>query len=169
MNKTYAGIGSRKTPEKILLQMEKIGALLASKGYTLRSGGAVGADSAFERGCDSAQGSKQIWHPSESYFPLHEWATDKASETCWEYPLEKMKAHTISLITRNMYQIFGDDEYALQPVDFVLFWSEGDPLEKGFEAGGTRYAIRACKSAGIPAYNLRTDKEQIAKLLLQIK
>lgn len=47
---TYAGIGSRETPEHILSIMRHIGAYLASEGWVLRSGGADGADTAFEVG-----------------------------------------------------------------------------------------------------------------------
>ena len=52
----YSGIGSRETPDNVLVVMEKLGAAFAKKGFVLRSGGADGADSAFERGCDSANG-----------------------------------------------------------------------------------------------------------------
>lgn len=169
--KHYAGIGSRETPQKVLLQMEKIGSFFAEKGYVLRSGGAKGADTYFERGCNNVRGLKQIWRPSENYFPLHEWAIEKASEVCWEYPLEKMKAYTISLITRNMYQIYGDSESVegIIPVDFVVYWSNGNPLEEGRESGGTRYAVRAASAIGIPTYNLRTQKEEFADFLRALK
>ena len=56
----YAGVGSRETPLDVLKTMWKIGNYLATKGYTLRSGGAKGADTAFENGCDSVIGSKEI-------------------------------------------------------------------------------------------------------------
>lgn len=59
MMKIYAGIGSRKTPKKILEQMRNISSFLAKEGYTLRSGGADGADSAFEDGCDLVLGEKK--------------------------------------------------------------------------------------------------------------
>ena len=48
--KWYTGVGSRETPSDILEVMESVGYALASQGWTLRSGGAVGADQAFERG-----------------------------------------------------------------------------------------------------------------------
>ena len=48
----YAGVGSRETPQDVLKIMWKIGKHLADKGYTLRSGGARGADAACENGCD---------------------------------------------------------------------------------------------------------------------
>ena len=50
--KTYAGIGSRKTPNSILEEMTTLAKLLSNMGYTLNSGGAVGADTAFEQGAD---------------------------------------------------------------------------------------------------------------------
>lgn len=49
----YAGIGSRQTPDDILELMHRIGSTLAINGFTLRSGGAVGADTAFEQGAVS--------------------------------------------------------------------------------------------------------------------
>ena len=48
--KTYAGIGSRRTPPEILRLMERMALILSGAGYTLNSGGAKGADSAFENG-----------------------------------------------------------------------------------------------------------------------
>jgi predicted Rossmann fold nucleotide-binding protein DprA/Smf involved in DNA uptake len=58
MNPKYAGIGSRSTPPETLPLIESIAARLAEKGWVLRSGGADGADSAFEKGCDQKQGTK---------------------------------------------------------------------------------------------------------------
>ena len=48
--KYYAGVGSRETPPDVLKTMLKIGRYLAVKGYTLRSGGAKGADTALRMG-----------------------------------------------------------------------------------------------------------------------
>lgn len=45
---TYAGIGSRETPMEVLELMTKASAWLGARGYTLQSGGAIGADMAFE-------------------------------------------------------------------------------------------------------------------------
>ena len=171
MNKFYAGIGSRKTPIEVLPQIEKIGSFLARNSYALRSGGAKGADQNFEKGCDLFQGKKEIFHPDDLFFPLHTWATDLASEVCWEYPLEKMKGYNIKLITRNMYQVFGLESSfeERKPVDFVVYWSLGDPLMKGSESGGTRYAVRVANQYGIPTFNLRTEFKEFASLLREIK
>lgn len=47
----YAGVGSRATPEPVLDLMRRCATRLEVLGYTLRSGGANGADTAFEEGC----------------------------------------------------------------------------------------------------------------------
>ena len=157
----YAGIGSRKTPLACLNMMTKIGRVCAKKDLTLRSGGAKGADESFEQGCDLEGGKKEIWNPKNQLIVEHDWAIEKAKEVCWEYPLHKMKSYTRSLIIRNMYQIFGDDETNLKPVKFVIFYCEGDPLMEGRESGGTRYAVRAAHNYNIPHFNLRTPQTQI--------
>ncbi len=46
----YAGIGSRKTPEEILVIMTHIAVRMRNLGWVLRSGCALGADTAFENG-----------------------------------------------------------------------------------------------------------------------
>ena len=59
----YAGIGARKTPGGVLVLMREVGAILARDGWMLRSGGAEGADSAFEAGAKSAGGAREIFLP----------------------------------------------------------------------------------------------------------
>ena len=63
----YAGVGSRSTPAKVLQWMESIGRAMAEAGMVLRSGAAEGADSAFERGCDSVGGDKRIYLPRAGF------------------------------------------------------------------------------------------------------
>ena len=48
-NKYYTGIGSRDTPMPIMYLMDRVATYIGSKGYTLRSGAAAGAASAFEK------------------------------------------------------------------------------------------------------------------------
>lgn len=47
--------------------MTKIGEILAKKNFILRSGGASGADSAFENGCDIQNGKKEIYLPWKNF------------------------------------------------------------------------------------------------------
>ena len=61
----YAGIGSRETPVPILVDMRSLAQDLAAGGWTLRTGGADGADIAFETGHRSGGGADAL----EVYLP----------------------------------------------------------------------------------------------------
>jgi predicted Rossmann fold nucleotide-binding protein DprA/Smf involved in DNA uptake len=50
LKRYYTGIGNRSTPTALLPVLTKISQILANKGLILRSGGAEGADEAFEQG-----------------------------------------------------------------------------------------------------------------------
>lgn len=116
----YAGIGARKTPNNILQAMETVAAYLASQGHILRSGGADGADMAFENGCDRNQGKKQIFLPWEGFnnhptsnpsnqfitsITAHAGARDLAIKfhPAWD----KLKEPGQRMMVRNSYQIMG--------------------------------------------------------------
>lgn len=47
---SYTGVGSRETPDDILILMRRIGYIMAMKGVALRTGEAEGADHAFYKG-----------------------------------------------------------------------------------------------------------------------
>jgi len=156
MYKSYAGIGSRKTPAEILVELEKIATNLAEKKYTLRSGGADGADSAFEQGCNKVSGEKEIYLPwkefnknaSDLYLS---WNIDKKF-----YDIIRQVNHTIFLQShaslvlhaRNCQQILGQDLNS--PCDFVVCWTDRDK----FPVTGTMFAITLAKINHIPVINL---------------
>ena len=52
----YTGVGPRDTPQDVLQLMMAIGKRMAELNWVLRSGGADGADKAFEVGCDLVEG-----------------------------------------------------------------------------------------------------------------
>ena len=151
MNKIYAGIGSRKTPEHILKRMENIGAWLASLGYTLRSGGAQGADQAFEKGCDIFDGEKDILLAGDAIKSSSDWAYSEARKYIPDNrpPFDSWKPYTRGLIVRNMMQILGRN--GNEPADFVICWTPASLVD----GGGTGYAIRCAVAHGIPVYNLK--------------
>jgi len=62
MDRYYSGIGSRDTPLDVCRFMTRVAFFLDKKGYTLRSGGARGADSAFEKGATK----KEIYRPENT-------------------------------------------------------------------------------------------------------
>lgn len=140
--KYYAGIGSRETPQDVCELMVAIGQLLAENGWVLRSGGARGADSAFEKGCDKAGGKKEIF------------VSGDASQAAWNMASQNFpwfgsirSSYVQGLIARNMHQVFGQD--LQMPVDVVICY---DPLCN--ERSGTRYATTVAERAGIQVVNL---------------
>lgn len=63
MNKIYAGIGSRKSPKDQINVMIKLAQVLGKARFILRSGGADGADLAFEYGASLVKGPMEIYLP----------------------------------------------------------------------------------------------------------
>ena len=139
----YAGIGARVTPQPVLLEMGNIAMRLALAGYTLRSGAAAGADTAFERGCDLMRGSKVIRCPT-----LYGAALAHASRfhPNWSACSEAAQA----LHARNSLVIMGDkfDD----PVSFVVCWTESAAI-----IGGTGQALRIAEFHSIPVFNLAAN------------
>jgi hypothetical protein len=150
--KLYAGIGSRETPQEVLTVMECLGAYFAMRGYTLRSGAAEGADSAFERGADRVRGKKEIYLPVPG-FNKHESRLSVISEAAMRlakahHPaFDKLSYFVQRLIARNGYQVLGYD--LKDPVRFVICYTKD-----GGPTGGTGQAMRIANNKGIPIYNL---------------
>lgn len=152
MNKIYTGVGSRDTPEHILRIMHDLGHELSNKGYILRSGGASGADSAFESGCDSVNGLKEIYLPwrgfnnnqSKLYTVTRE-AFQLAStiHPAWD----KLSWGAKKLHARNVFQCIGID--LNKSSDFLICWTK-----YGAKIGGTRTAIVLAEKYSIPIFNL---------------
>ena len=152
MNKTFAGIGSRQSPPEILEKMKAIAKFLSERGYTLRSGGADGADSAFEQGATK----KEIFLPwnnyngrkvdnisffselSDIHFNLAE-----TMHPAWE----KCSPGAKKMHARNTQQILGQNLDT--PCDFVVCWTKG-----GEKVGGTSTALRLSELHNIPVFNL---------------
>lgn len=153
MNKTFAGIGSRQTPPEILEKMTIIASYLSERGYTLRSGGAVGADSAFEAGA----GKKEIYLPWNNYNGRKVDNISFIADTLYDkhfnlaeslHPAwEKCSPGAKKMHARNTQQILGRNLDT--PCDFVVCWTQGGKL-----VGGTSAAIRLAMANNIPVFNL---------------
>lgn len=150
--KFYGGIGSRETPRDVFERMIAIGRKLAEAGYTLRSGGADGADSAFERGCDEVRGSKEIFLPWKG-FNKHSSALCMPSQEAKNiaariHPVWEQLSHGAKLLhARNIHQILGRN--LQEPVEFVICWTMGGGIR-----GGTATAMKLATEHGIQVYNL---------------
>jgi hypothetical protein len=172
----YAGIGSRKTPKDVLFIMERIGQSLASR-FVLRSGGAGGADTSFERGANRGQGVTEIFLPwkgfnaddeDREFLPVSDLFLDNLPQKIQYEAAEIAKQFhrhwnelTIGgkkLHTRNVLQILGRDLNT--PSEFVICWTKD-----GKATGGTGQAMRIAKSKGIPIYNLKNndDRDSLVK------
>jgi hypothetical protein len=137
MSVFYAGIGSRQTPASVCRQMTAIAQQLASLGWVLRSGGAVGADVAFEEGAEE----KEIYRGSD--------ATDEALRLAARlHPAwDRCSDHARRLLARNALQVLGRD--LLTPSKMVICWTVD-----GKDTGGTAIAIRIAQERAIPVFNL---------------
>lgn len=156
--KYYSGIGSRTLPEKIEEQIFRASIFLAERNYVLRSGGADGSDTAFEVGCDSVAGKKEIYLPWENFnhkkgidspkLETYKKAQEIASKyhPSWTY----LKPYAKKFHTRNVYQVLGKDLHT--PVEFVVCYTQD-----GKASGGTGQAMRIAKKRGIPIFNLYYD------------
>ena len=163
----YAGIGSRETPLPYLLIFKGIAKLLAEKGYTLTSGHAPGADCAFERGCDLADGLKEIFIPSKGFNGCFDGITEILPEAfviaerfhpnwkaCKEYPRK--------LMARNSHQVLGRDLNT--KVDFIICYTD-----RGLGKGGTGQALRIAEYYNIPIFDAGrySDIKECQKKLLE--
>ena len=149
----YTGIGSRTAPTSVCALMTKIAKYMAAKGYTLRSGGAAGADSAFELGADDR---KEIYLPWEGFnfnkSPLHPPTTDAMAMAAQFHPAwDCMQKAAKLLMGRNSHQVMGLD--LKTPTERIICWTKGARGE-----GGTGQAIRIARHHKIPVDDLADPK-----------
>jgi hypothetical protein len=165
----YAGIGARDTPEHVMISMRNAASAMAGIGVTLRSGGAEGADTAFEEGCQS--GPKEIFLPWPSFnkskrsdtgvkgkYPGRALEIAEQFHPAWDRLSEPVRI----IMARNCYQLLGGDLQS--PSLFVLCWTPG-----GKFTGGTGQALRIASAFSIPVFNLgNQDIESIDTDVMEI-
>ena len=154
----YTGVGSRETPGAILDLMREIASCLAEEGYVLRSGGAAGADTAFELG---AGYSSQIFIPWDGFngrsstttnvFTLSDGKKDLAYKLAQEiHPAwDKCGVGAKALHARNIYQVLGLE--LDRPSKFLICYAQ--PISNGVK-GGTNTAVQVALRNGIKVFNL---------------
>lgn len=161
--KIYAGIGSRKTPRNICEAMTRLASSLWERSWLLRSGGAKGADQAFEKG--TAYPYMQIFLPWDGYEGQH------ADGKGFIVPDYSRKREIIAeefhpdwrvcspgvraMHMRNVCQVLGED--CETPADMVICWTIG-----GRAGGGTGQAIRIARGFNIPVFDLALVEHQYA-------
>ena len=163
MIKYYTGIGSRKYPP-FDNTIDVVADELHSLGYTLRSGGAEGADTAFEK----ATYNKEIYLPwkgfnkNDSELIL---GSDKLNNAkAWSiakmfHPkFSSLTNSSKKLIVRNSFQVFGKQMNS--PSEFVVCWTVD-----GKDSGGTGQAIRIARAHNIPVFNLADKNNGLERYL----
>lgn len=140
----YTGIGSRQTPDEILPYFKAVASLLEGAGYVLRSGGAVGADQAFESGVKDPS-KKQIFYANDATEQAMEIA--KNAHPGWNC----LNDYGKKLHARNVMQVLGAD--LKTPSKFLLAWT---PC--GWLTGGSRTALVIAMQNKVPVYNAGTPE-----------
>lgn len=144
----YAGIGARKTPNEILKIMEDLAAWLERRNFILRSGGAKGADSAFEKGVIN---KKEIFYAND--------ATDASTEIAKRFhpAWNRLSSYAKKLHSRNAFQVLGKN--LNDPVDLLICWTPDGCIsdkERTYNTGGTGTAISIADAYNIPVFNLQS-------------
>lgn len=149
----YAGTGARRTPPKVCLFFTALAAWLEKRQLILRSGGADGADTAFEKGVVSCD-NRKIFRPrtackealalAESFHP--------AWRSCTEFAKR--------LHGRNAMIILGED--LTTPAKFVVCWTP-------HEDGGAALGIRIAQAYNIPVYNIYDKDYNLASFCGEIE
>lgn len=155
MSKFYTGVGSRSTPNSILEVMTQLAKKLALEEWTLRSGGAIGADLAFENGATFVGGAKEIYRPTDTNEETLVMASTihPAWNKCTDY-VKKLHA-------RNCFQVLGRD--LKTPSSFLVCWTPN-----GEDVGGTRTAIVLARRHNIEVLNIGID-EQLIRVMKYIQ
>lgn len=155
--KFYAGIGSRSTPAAIQSLMTIAARSLCTQDWTLRTGGAEGADMAFSMGAGRNQ---VVYLPWESFGDFHTLAdtvvVPESPAASWAMKIaeqfhpawDRLSPAARKLMARNTCQVLGMAEGS-PPSKFVMCWTPG-----ASGSGGTGQAIRIAKAYGIPVFDL---------------
>jgi hypothetical protein len=146
MKKYYTGVGSRATPQHILQIMTAVAAKLMASDWILRSGGADGADSAFEAG---AGDYKHIFYAND--------ATSAAMDIAAKFhpAWNRCSAFAKRLHGRNSFQVLGENLDA--PSSMLICWTRDGAYSnnmRSISTGGTGTAISIADHYRVQIFNL---------------
>jgi len=137
----YAGIGTRRRlPEHVAKLMTLTARKMESLNYTLRSGGSVGSDKAFEEGVTNPE-LKEIFRPKHSTPESIKLASEH--HPFWE----RCDNYARQLHGRNSQIILG--KFLNVPVKFVVCFTPD-----GKHSGGTGLGMNIAQAYKIPVFNL---------------
>lgn len=172
----YTGIGSRGTPEDVLIVMNQLSEILYKKGFILRSGNAIGADKAFETNknpnneiyvAKNQYNKKELILPTKEEFKI---AYNYLYDLRLHKKIERLKKdYSIKLHSRNVMQILGRD-FNLRSRFVFCYTKNGEKTYDEVDpdiTGGTGTAIGLADKCNIPIYNLglKEDLEYVKKFI----
>ena len=145
--KYYTGVGSRRTPHEYLEIMTLLARKLDKAGWTLRSGGAQGADQAFEDGASTSK--KEIFYAKD--------ATSEAMEIARRFHPNwgACAPFAQKLHGRNAFQVLGKD--LKTPSRFLVCWTPDACFsheDRSRQTGGTGTAISIADHYNVQIFNL---------------
>jgi hypothetical protein len=166
--KPYLGCGSRETPNSICHLFTDIAEALADARYTLRTGGAPGADNAFLMGALPVDAERV-----ELYLPWSKfegWAIGTTPQAeAFEIAAQfhpawgNLKQGAKKLHARNVHQVLGPDVTAPIRSKFIICWTEGGKM-----MGGTAQALRMAEAYDIHVFNAGTKEgESLVRTVLK--
>ncbi len=142
----YTGVGSRETPTEILALMQVIAIKMAHLGFTLRSGGAKGADTAFEQGAGTL---KQIFYAKD--------CTPAAMAIAQQFhpAWNRCSDFARRLHGRNAFQVLGPN--LNESSSYCICWTQDGCVShatRSINTGGTGTAISIADHYKVPIVNL---------------
>lgn len=156
--KYYTGVGSRNTPRDILQLMGDIAHKLAVRNFILRSGGAKGADKAFEYGAGPLA-VKHIYYADQANDAAM--AIAKQFHPAWN----RCNDYARKLHGRNAFQVLGDN--LNEPSNFLICWTSDGCIShstRTIKTSGTGTAISIAEAYNIPIFNLQRE-DHLSRLL----
>ena len=143
----YTGVGSRQTPQYVLELMTRIAMKCCRLGYTLRSGGADGADKAFEAGAGAMK---------EIYLAHHSTPEAEALASKFHPAWNRCSSFVRKLHGRNSFQVLGPA--LISPSTALVCWTPDGCIshaERTIKTGGTGTAISIANAYNVPIFNLQ--------------
>lgn len=161
----YAGVGSRETPDDVLLLMIRLGRTLADLGYTLSSGDAIGADRAFWYGATLSPRHREVGcriylhkngyqgrfnDPANGFLVAPQftetWEKAQALASAARGGFYGLGPGGIALHTRNVFQVYGHTLRA--KVKSIYYWAEPKGKQERV-GGGTNTALQIAIKANL--------------------
>lgn len=169
--KPYVGTGSREIPPAVAETLKRVAAELEKAGYTLRSGGNLGAEDILEKATTKSE-IHLPWKGFNDKDSKYTFTTNAAKELAAKFhpAWEGLKPFIQAFLAKNVRMIMGKD--LRSPALFMITWTEDGAesvLEKSPRTGDVGHAIAVAHELRIPVFNFaKPDAEHRLKNYLKL-